>query len=178
MSHNNNNQPHYLNKRLKTTKTEVCKRFQRGICGYGDKCCFIHCNNNNEKYSKPCWRFMNGETCQYGEKCHFTHGFKSNRTSVVVDVMNGDELKEFRKMQMTWKKTRLCHKWMATGSCPYGTHCLYAHGVSELHKGSSEWLVKTCEENMDGKGWEFRWKNGGKIIGVYADWIDDTPLDV
>nr|GEW97423.1 zinc finger CCCH domain-containing protein 14 [Tanacetum cinerariifolium] len=73
-----------------------------------------------------------------------------NKTSVVVDVMNGNELKEFRKMKMTWKKTTLCHKWMASGSCPYGTHCLYAHGVSEMRKGSREWLVKTCKEKWMG----------------------------
>nr|GFA73483.1 hypothetical protein [Tanacetum cinerariifolium] len=156
---------------------------------------------------------MNGETCQYGDKCHFTHGFaksgsnsNSNRTSV-VNVLNGDELREFRKTHMTWK-TRLCHKWVASGSCPYGANRLYAHGVLgigigialrsslqicyrhnkssvnvlaeclfllyiEMQKGSNEWRVKTCEENM-----EFLCKNGGKISRVYADWIDDTPLDV
>ncbi|PWA94783.1 zinc finger, CCCH-type [Artemisia annua] len=161
MSHNNNNP-----KRL---KTEVCKRFQRGMCAYGDKCCFIHTTS-----TKPCWRFMNGETCQYGDTCHFTHGFKSSSSR--ANVMNGDELRDYRKMHMTWK-TRLCHKWMASGTCRYGTNCSYAHGVSELqNQGSSEWLVKTCEENMDGKGWAFKWKNGGKISRVYADWIDDDTL--
>nr|GEY05247.1 zinc finger, CCCH-type [Tanacetum cinerariifolium] len=48
----------------------------------------------------------------------------------------------------------------------------------EMQKGSSEWRVKTCEENIDVKRWEFLCKNGGKISRVYADWIDDTPLDV
>ncbi|CAN0871453.1 Zinc finger CCCH domain-containing protein 15 [Linum grandiflorum] len=29
-------------------------------------------------------------------------------------------------------KTELCNKWQATGACPYGNHCQFAHGVEEL----------------------------------------------
>ncbi|CAO2825371.1 unnamed protein product [Amaranthus hypochondriacus] len=29
-------------------------------------------------------------------------------------------------------KTELCNKWQQTGTCPYGPHCQFAHGVSEL----------------------------------------------
>ncbi|KAL2904752.1 Zinc finger CCCH domain-containing protein 15 [Bienertia sinuspersici] len=29
-------------------------------------------------------------------------------------------------------KTELCNKWQETGSCPYGDHCQFAHGISEL----------------------------------------------
>ncbi|XP_004151447.1 zinc finger CCCH domain-containing protein 15 isoform X1 [Cucumis sativus] len=29
-------------------------------------------------------------------------------------------------------KTELCNKWQETGSCPYGDHCQFAHGIEEL----------------------------------------------
>ncbi|CAO2830135.1 unnamed protein product [Amaranthus hypochondriacus] len=29
-------------------------------------------------------------------------------------------------------KTELCNKWQETGTCPYGDHCQYAHGINEL----------------------------------------------
>ncbi|KAK8532268.1 hypothetical protein V6N13_131604 [Hibiscus sabdariffa] len=29
-------------------------------------------------------------------------------------------------------KTELCNKWQETGSCPYGDHCQFAHGITEL----------------------------------------------
>ncbi|KAI4357729.1 hypothetical protein L6164_001660 [Bauhinia variegata] len=29
-------------------------------------------------------------------------------------------------------KTELCNKWQETGTCPYGDHCQFAHGIDEL----------------------------------------------
>ncbi|RDX82248.1 Zinc finger CCCH domain-containing protein 15, partial [Mucuna pruriens] len=29
-------------------------------------------------------------------------------------------------------KTELCNKWQETGTCPYGDHCQFAHGIGEL----------------------------------------------
>ncbi|OMO80286.1 Zinc finger, CCCH-type [Corchorus capsularis] len=29
-------------------------------------------------------------------------------------------------------KTELCNKWQETGTCPYGDHCQFAHGITEL----------------------------------------------
>ncbi|KAL5571319.1 hypothetical protein UlMin_022728 [Ulmus minor] len=29
-------------------------------------------------------------------------------------------------------KTELCNKWQQTGTCPYGDHCQFAHGITEL----------------------------------------------
>ncbi|KAK4754848.1 hypothetical protein SAY87_008605 [Trapa incisa] len=29
-------------------------------------------------------------------------------------------------------KTELCNKWQETGTCPYGDHCQFAHGIAEL----------------------------------------------
>ncbi|XP_050226752.1 zinc finger CCCH domain-containing protein 14 isoform X2 [Mercurialis annua] len=33
--------------------------------------------------------------------------------------------------QGMWK-TELCNKWQETGTCPYGDHCQFAHGITEL----------------------------------------------
>ncbi|XP_042431166.1 zinc finger CCCH domain-containing protein 12-like [Zingiber officinale] len=36
-------------------------------------------------------------------------------------------------------KTRLCHKFIATGTCPYGDSCTFAHGSSDLRQPPPHW---------------------------------------
>ncbi|GLU10748.1 hypothetical protein SLE2022_275330 [Rubroshorea leprosula] len=44
----------------------------------------------------------------------------------------GEEALEFEAYNRGMMKTELCNKWQETGSCPYGDHCQFAHGISEL----------------------------------------------
>ncbi|CAK7344231.1 unnamed protein product [Dovyalis caffra] len=45
------------------------------------------------------------------------------------EIAAGMELEVFN--QGMWK-TELCNKWQETGTCPYGNHCQFAHGIGEL----------------------------------------------
>ncbi|XP_030461229.2 zinc finger CCCH domain-containing protein 14 [Syzygium oleosum] len=42
------------------------------------------------------------------------------------------EALEFEVFSQGMFKTELCNKWQETGACPYGDHCQFAHGISEL----------------------------------------------
>lgn len=188
-------------------KNQLCMRFQRGACDYGDRCCFAHGNEDlkgfdkrqeliavdenqnprcNDK-SKSCRRFMNAEKCQFGDRYSFNH-IKTERTSVAISILNVDGNGEMQqRKQIPWR-TRLCYRWMSTGSCRYGPKCCFAHGKSELQKQGSddaqdyaedapcELVDKTRKEKADGKLWEFKWKDVEKISRVYADWINDSIL--
>lgn len=39
---------------------------------------------------------------------------------------------EFEVYAQGMFRTELCNKWQETGSCPYGEHCQFAHGIAEL----------------------------------------------
>lgn len=141
-------------------KTELCLRFQRGTCDYADRCCFAHGyghlsgfdkwqeltaldgasrikyldENQNPKCSdrsRLCWRVMNGDKCQFGDKCHFNH-IKTERESAVISVLNVAGRSEMQQQKKTPWRTKLCNRWMSTGSCPYGFKCCFAHGESGI----------------------------------------------
>ncbi|KAJ0436547.1 putative transcription factor C3H family [Helianthus annuus] len=119
-------------------KTELCSQFQRGSCGYGDRCCFAHDIQELKGFQKPrqvivvdenkkvlsnsnprlCWRFMNGEKCQYGDKCHFIH-VRDEGTNVLL-----------------WR-TKLCKRWMENGRCKYG-------GIVALLMGNQVCCLDVC----------------------------------
>ena len=54
-------------------------------------------------------------------------GGGGKRSEEEIDA--GMELEVFN--QGMWK-TELCNKWQETGTCPYGNHCQFAHGIGEL----------------------------------------------
>ncbi|XP_042504653.1 zinc finger CCCH domain-containing protein 15-like isoform X2 [Macadamia integrifolia] len=81
-------------------------------------------------------------------KMNQTHGSDgtssgTSRLRVASPVANGthvpvtcgkkeEEAVELEVFNQGMFKTELCNKWQETGTCPYGDHCQFAHGVSEL----------------------------------------------
>ncbi|KAK9054674.1 hypothetical protein SSX86_025753 [Deinandra increscens subsp. villosa] len=190
------------NRRTQNTN-ELCLNFHRGSCDYGDRCCFVHYNEEIRGFQKRpepiaveesknprcsqktklCWRFVNGEKCQFGDKCHFIHA-KSVRTSAAISILNVDENGEMQqRKQLPWR-TKLCNMWMSTGSCRYGLSCCFAHGESELQNQgfidaqdyAESGLCKSADRKVEGKRLKVKWENNEKISRVYADWINDMPL--
>ncbi|GLT59258.1 hypothetical protein SLA2020_320870 [Shorea laevis] len=64
-----------------------------------------------------------------------------------------EEALEFDVYSQGMVKTELCNKWQETGSCPYGDHCQFAHGISELRPVIRHPRYKTevCKMVLDGK---------------------------
>ncbi|CAI0431831.1 unnamed protein product [Linum tenue] len=60
----------------------------------------------------------------------------TNPAKVLIRGGNGgkkeEEALELEVYNQGMTKTELCNKWQATGACPYGNHCQFAHGVEEL----------------------------------------------
>lgn len=77
-------------------KTRLCRYFLEGNCPYGDRCNFLHGNEEAQKTSgmepssgsythgsmaarpgyktRLCAKWEKGELCDFGDKCHFAHG--------------------------------------------------------------------------------------------------------
>ncbi|CAL5440004.1 unnamed protein product [Camellia sinensis] len=111
--------------------------------------------NGNEDHRiisamKLCRRFCNREVCPYGERCHFLHEAPGKfRKSFAVSIgtsgpggfsRNGCDQLEYKpsvhssldangvaQKPVFWK-TKICKKWEATGNCPFGVNCCFAHG--------------------------------------------------
>jgi len=63
-------------------KTELCKNWElKGICKFGDKCCFAHGRHElknktliHVKYkTKPCKQYHQTGYCPYGQRCQYLH---------------------------------------------------------------------------------------------------------
>ncbi|KAL9665592.1 hypothetical protein QQ045_021013 [Rhodiola kirilowii] len=56
-----------------------------------------------------------------GKQKVYVQGGKKEGDAVELEVYNQGMM-----------RTELCNKWQETGSCPYGDHCQFAHGIKEL----------------------------------------------
>ncbi|XP_058760484.1 zinc finger CCCH domain-containing protein 39-like [Vicia villosa] len=93
---------------------------------------------------KLCKKYCNGEECPYGDKCNFLHedpakfrddSWKPREYSAInIETSNNSEGSRAGTKQEkgTYWKTKMCLRWLNTGSCPFGDGCHFAHGDAEL----------------------------------------------
>ncbi|KAB1211248.1 Zinc finger CCCH domain-containing protein 14 [Morella rubra] len=56
----------------------------------------------------------------------------SQKVFVPGKVEEDQEAMELEVYNQGMFKTELCNKWQESGTCPYGDHCQFAHGITEL----------------------------------------------
>ncbi|KAI9396217.1 hypothetical protein POPTR_004G095100v4 [Populus trichocarpa] len=71
-------------------------------------------------------QLVSGSIVQMQQRVYVPGGGKKRSEE---EIAAGMELEVFN--QGMWK-TELCNKWQETGTCPYGNHCQFAHGIGEL----------------------------------------------
>ncbi|XP_056857805.1 zinc finger CCCH domain-containing protein 15-like [Raphanus sativus] len=88
-----------------------------GGCGGGGSAA-AQCGKSRGVVAKPgaC-----GQQLSTTQRVYVRGGKKEEEEEIEVEVYN---------QGMT--KTELCNKWQETGTCPYGDHCQFAHGIKEL----------------------------------------------
>ncbi|KAJ9173036.1 hypothetical protein P3X46_016212 [Hevea brasiliensis] len=59
-------------------------------------------------------------------------GSVQHRVCVPGGVKREDAALELDVYNQGMQKTELCNKWQETGTCSYGDHCQFAHGITEL----------------------------------------------
>ncbi|KAL0801237.1 hypothetical protein Bca101_056413 [Brassica carinata] len=77
------------------------------------------CGKSRGAVAKP--GTCGGQQLSSTQKVYVRGGKKEEEEEIEVEVYN---------QGMT--KTELCNKWQETGTCPYGDHCQFAHGIKEL----------------------------------------------
>ncbi|GMH17656.1 hypothetical protein Nepgr_019497 [Nepenthes gracilis] len=152
---------------------------------------------------KLCKKFFRGEECQYGERCIFLHERLGKYDGDLQDLDKNYAISiatsEYRdsclnsnplsSMPVPWK-TKLCIKWEMGSGCPYELKNSFLLSESESKNwGSSSGshlpderqpckagTGNASNEPLLEKKCEFKWKRLGKIAGIYADWIDKSPV--
>jgi len=73
-NYSNNNHHNNVNyNRNLMVKTELCRRFRRGVCGHGSKCDFAHSVAELRRQPKLCRLFLQNKHCPYGRTCRYLH---------------------------------------------------------------------------------------------------------
>ncbi|KMT00700.1 hypothetical protein BVRB_9g219880 [Beta vulgaris subsp. vulgaris] len=157
--------------------------------------------NKNSTIRKMCKYFWGD--CPYGVNCIFMHKPLETYEGRQRDLSRETSVvSNFPPVGVASRiKTRPCHSWMRNKSCRYGPNCRYAHGEAELRrsapvlasKSGNAWiappmaLVKhislketrkptAAEQKLSPRVCLFKWKKNKKIVGIYADWIDEESL--
>lgn len=99
-------------------KTKICQYFMNGVCKHGAKCRFAH--GNEELHQQP--DLSKTRICPKGTAC----------TDPNCQFAHSEE--ELRSTDFCYK-TSLCI-WYSSGKCRNGSRCRFAHGHSELNRGS------------------------------------------
>ncbi|XP_038984656.1 zinc finger CCCH domain-containing protein 56-like isoform X2 [Phoenix dactylifera] len=164
------------NDQQRMRKNEICRKFSKGeVCPYEDRCTYLHVQRENLGMAM-------GSMAGPGS----IGGFSS-----AADC-NGSNQKP---------KAKICYKWETTGHCSFGERCIFAHGIAEMKSGGhveldsgkigadpSKPLTNPANnvlpiQTEPSYTHQAQQKKGvfpklakKKLSGIYADWIDDTPL--
>ncbi|GAB2293614.1 hypothetical protein Dimus_027827 [Dionaea muscipula] len=173
---------------------KLCNFISRGEeCPYGEKCIFLHGRMGKCKGKNI------GTTAH--ERWEKDEGSLGSGRSYAISIKTCDRKdsrleEEFQSSRWLSWKTRLCNKREVNGSCPYGVRCIFAHGQAELRKNSvfaasisraDEDISMICEarprvgasnEQLLEKKSRFKWERTRKtkIVGIYADWINENSM--
>jgi hypothetical protein len=85
--------------------------------------------------TRMCKNFEQMGSCKFGDKCNFAHGKEELRRgggpASTVSAGRGGSSSNGGGNGATGFKKRLCERF-ASGSCPYGSRCTFAHGHDDL----------------------------------------------
>ncbi|BAT91545.1 hypothetical protein VIGAN_07014800 [Vigna angularis var. angularis] len=70
---NNNHHNNVNHNRNLMVKTELCRRFRRGVCVHGTKCDYAHSVAELRRQPKLCRLFLQNKHCPYGRTCRYLH---------------------------------------------------------------------------------------------------------
>ncbi|KAA0058770.1 hypothetical protein IC582_002465 [Cucumis melo] len=174
-----------------SNEMKVCRLFQRRKkCAYGDQCRFLH--EIPEKTRDSGSSSQNYEVRRSG-----FDQLEEVRSKVQTKVVVRGEIPK-----PLIGKPRPCYPWQTTGRCPYGAGCRFAHGEAELQKlepcsasqrgsvggvsatatttapveaglRSSKEIGTDCKNKGPRINQFFESKESKKLIGIYADWLED-----
>uniref|UniRef100_A0A7N0TDC8 C3H1-type domain-containing protein n=1 Tax=Kalanchoe fedtschenkoi TaxID=63787 RepID=A0A7N0TDC8_KALFE len=188
-------------------KMKLCKKFSNGeVCPYGDRCNFLHEDPKRLRDDSDSVRFRESSAIHIGSKVNTAAGHGSGLDLADANLFNTGSDAYRMNVRIEHWKTKLCCKFEANGFCSFGDKCGFAHGRAELQGPvvRPEGELRSCgafntsmnpvvgppndissgivdnailNEEQTGKKDFSKLKGSKKINRIYADWIDDLPLD-
>ncbi|CAM9605208.1 unnamed protein product [Ascophyllum nodosum] len=81
----------------------------------------IHTIVENNRKTEMCRNWDKG-ICRYGERCAFAHGMGELKYRTLREMQNAGRIPDAAKY-----RCYPCMTWVATGSCPYASRCVFIH---------------------------------------------------
>lgn len=120
-----------------------CGNFSRGTCPYAETCKYDHVISMEEREASltpPRARKTISPTATTTPPASKLPASVATAAAVIkarsaasaVTQVKTTDAKAAARLTDPRCKTALCQHWASSGSCPFGTKCVYAHGVAEL----------------------------------------------
>ncbi|XP_047165297.1 protein TIS11-like [Vigna umbellata] len=174
---NNNHHNNVNHNRNLMVKTELCRRFRRGVCVHGTKCDYAHSVAELRRQPKLCRLFLQNKHCPYGRTCRYLHSATPTppppppqpSTFQIPNLSSQPEIGQLdRSSSAEYKRMRTCaESWTmqtdtAAATANASTSTLAAGSPSPKNE---PYAVKFVFKKNELK----------KIDRIYADWISDLP---
>uniref|UniRef100_A0A7N0TZD2 C3H1-type domain-containing protein n=1 Tax=Kalanchoe fedtschenkoi TaxID=63787 RepID=A0A7N0TZD2_KALFE len=186
-------------------KMKLCKKFSNGeVCPYGERCNFLH--EDPKRFRDDSVRFRESAAISIGTTINTVARHGSSLDQTDTNPINAGSDAYRMNVRIEHWKTKLCCKFEANGFCSFGDKCGFAHGRAELQGpvAHAEGELRSAgplttsmnpildmpndlpsrtvnnavlNEERAGKKDFSKLKGPKKINRIYADWIDDLPLD-
>ncbi|KAL2332445.1 hypothetical protein Fmac_020026 [Flemingia macrophylla] len=147
-------------------KTELCRRFQKGVCSHGSNCNYAHSLAELRRpQPKFCRLFLQHRHCPYGSNCRFLHFPNPQPEAGKLDRYFSAE---YQRMQTSAPAP--------FDACPFAEHRLRQPSAASTATNASTSSLHNNEATPS-YSVKRRFKDNElqKISRIYADWISDVP---
>ncbi|ESW22712.1 hypothetical protein PHAVU_005G175200 [Phaseolus vulgaris] len=180
--HNSNNNHHsnHNNNRNLMVKTELCRRFRRGVCGHGIKCDYAHSVGELRRQPKLCRLFLQNKHCPYGRTCRYLHSAATAlppppSTFPIPNPQSQPEVGQLDRSSSAEYKRMQTYAAVPSDSYPYAENSTMHTAIAATANASTSTLAAGSSHNNEPYAVKFVFKKNElkKINRIYADWISD-----
>ncbi|KAG4384939.1 hypothetical protein AAZX31_13G344300 [Glycine max] len=150
-------------------KTEMCRRFRRGVCVHGSKCIYAHsvAELRLQRQPKQCRFFLQNKRCHYGRTCRFLHSSTPLNPNPQPEVGKLDPYSSPES-----KRMRTCAAAPSDDGCSSAEQrIMQTSAAADAATNASTSTVATKNEPSYPVKFIFKNNDLQRISRIYADWI-------
>ncbi|TKY48098.1 putative zinc finger CCCH domain-containing protein 21 [Spatholobus suberectus] len=159
---------HNHDRRNLMVKTELCRRFRRGVCGLGSKCNYAHSVAELRRQPKLCRLFLQNKHCPYGRTCRFLHSTTIPPPFPIPNPQFQPELGKLHRYPSAEYNTM-----QTSAAAPSDGYCSAEYRIMQTSAAASNASTSSSHKNEPSYPVKriFKENELQKISRIYADWI-------